>query len=105
MQVKYFNYLKKVLYYYSIVIFGYFLARRIIFYTLTATVNKLFEITSFLHVLTGGHSNKTKVPLKSGFKFNSDRETWSTSDVPEMNEARKDHACLFIQVLLKLILI
>ena len=56
-------------------------------------------LTNVLFCLAGGHSNKTKVPLKSGFKFNSDRETWSTSDVPEMNEARKDHACLFIQVM------
>ena len=48
--------------------------------------------------LLGGHDNRSASALSSGFKYDVSKATWSSSDVPEMQDARKDHACLYIEL-------
>ena len=49
-------------------------------------------------MFTGGHDNRSSSALSSGFKYDVSKATWSSSEVPEMNDARKDHACLYIEL-------
>ena len=50
--------------------------------------------TNFL----GGHDNRSTVAIASGFQYDVLKATWSSSDVPDMTEPRKDHACLYIEL-------
>ena len=49
-------------------------------------------------MILGGHDNRSASALSSGLKYDVSKATWSSSDVPEMQDARKDHACLYIEL-------
>jgi len=46
--------------------------------------------------LIGGHSNNSMAPLSSGYYMESDGNQWK--ELTSMIEARKDHACLYIEL-------
>ena len=46
--------------------------------------------------ISGGHSNNSMAPLSSGYYMESDGNQWK--ELTSMIEARKDHACLYIEL-------
>ena len=43
----------------------------------------------------GGHAEDPEVPLGSGLVLDITEGKWT--DIPAMNEARRDHACLYVE--------
>ena len=48
--------------------------------------------------VSGGHDNRSTSALGTGLRYDISKGAWSSSDVPEMQDARKDHACLYIEL-------
>lgn len=44
----------------------------------------------------GGHSNSSATPLASGWVLDTDSDKWR--EMTAMTEARKDHACLYVEL-------